>query len=389
MLPLYIYKNYFYINLLKREIAMNNLRKNLLNEAKRVVIKIGSKILIDENNKTVNLQFIKRLASSVALLQRSGKEIAIVSSGAVGTGMARLGYSEKPQNIADKQVCASVGQIDLMHAYRNAFEKENVTVGQILLSADDFRNRSRYKNLQNTMNAMLKHKIIPVINENDCVAVSEIKVGDNDKLSSDVALFWNADLLLLFTDEDGLFDSNPKTNSNARLLNFVPEITNEILSFAGKPNSAGSSVSTGGMYSKLEAVRSAVQSGCNAFLANGAKILPHNVLLENAVGTLFLGKTKKLASRKKWLSFISTPKGSITIDDGTVNAIRNKNASILPVGITNISGKFYAKDLINVKDINDNKIARGISRFDSESLRSIIRTKNQKEAIHKNDLVVF
>jgi len=368
---------------------MSDLRKNLLAETHRIVIKIGSKVLIDTNNKGVNLTFMKKLAESVAVLQKAGKEVAIVSSGAVGTGMARLGYSKKPEIIADKQVCAAVGQIDLMHDYRDAFAHEKMAVGQILLSADDFRDRNRYKNLQNTMNSMLKHKVIPVINENDSVAVSEIKVGDNDKLSSDVALFWNADLLLLFTDEDGLFDSNPKTNPNARLLNLVPEVTTEILSLAGKPGKAGSAVSTGGMHSKLEAVRAAVRSGCNAFLANGTKVFPHEVMFENATGTLFLGNAKKLASRKKWLSFVSTPKGSITIDDGGVNAIRNKNASILPVGITSVSGKFSEKDLIDVKDSQGNKIARGISRFDSNDLRKVVKTKNQKEAIHKNDLVVF
>jgi glutamate 5-kinase len=368
---------------------MSDLRKNLLAETKRIVIKIGSKVLVDTSNKGVNSTFIKKLAESVAILRNAGKEIAIVSSGAVGGGMARLGYAKKPREIADKQVCAAVGQIDLMHAYREAFEKEKIAVGQILLSADDFRTRSRYQNMQNMFSSMFKHKIIPVINENDSVAVAEIKVGDNDKLSSDVAMFWNADLLLLFTDEDGLFDSNPKTNSKARLLNLVPEITSEVLNLAGKPGEAGSDVSTGGMHSKLEAVRAVTRSGCNAFLANGTKVLPHEVLLENAAGTLFLGNAKKLASRKKWLSFVSTPKGSITIDDGGVNAIRKKNASILPVGITSVSGKFSEKDLIDVKDLKGNKIARGISRFDSEGMRKAAGAKNQKEAVHKNDLVVF
>ncbi|MDR2732023.1 MAG: glutamate 5-kinase [Fibromonadaceae bacterium] len=368
---------------------MSDLRKNLLAEAKRIVIKIGSRILLDAGSKGVNLGFIKKFAESAAALRLAGKEIVIVSSGAVGAGMARLGYAKKPGNIADRQVCAAVGQIDLMHAYREAFEKEKMAVGQILLSAEDFRNRNRYKNLQNTLNSMLKHKIIPIINENDSVAVAEIKVGDNDKLSSDVALFWNADLLLLFTDENGLFDSNPKTNPNARLLNLVPEVTAEILSLAGKPGDAGSAVSTGGMHSKLEAVRAVTRSGCNAFLANGTKILPSEILSGNAVGTLFLGNAKKLGSRKKWLSFVSTPKGSITIDDGGVNAIRKKNASVLPVGITGIHGHFSVKDLIDVKDLKGNKVARGISRFNSESLRKAIGMKNQKEAVHKNDLVVF
>jgi len=367
---------------------MSDLRKNLLAETKRIVIKLGSRVLVEAGTRGVNTAFINRLAESVAVLQEAGKEIAIVTSGAIGIGMGRMGYSKKPDNIADKQVCAAVGQIDLMHAYRNAFEKQKIAVGQILLSADDFRDRNRYKNLQNILISMLKHKTIPVINENDSVVVSEIKVGDNDKLSSDVALFWNADLLLLFTDEDGLFDSNPKTNASARLLNLVPEVNSEILNLA-KPGEAGSAVSTGGMYSKLEAVRAVTRSGCNAFLANGTKVLPHEVLFENALGTLFLGNAKKLASRKKWLSFVSTPKGSITIDDGGVNAIRKKHASILPVGVVSVSGNFSMKDLIDVKDVNGNKIARGISKYDSRELKKVMRMKNLDEAIHKNDLVVF
>ena len=198
-----------------------------------------------------------------------------------------LGYSQKPDNIADKQACAAVGQIDLMHAYRNAFEKENLVVGQILLSAHDFKYKNRSDNLRNTLNSMLSHKIIPVINENDSVAVAEIKVGDNDKLSSDVAIFWNADLLLLFTDEDGLFDSNPKTNPKAKLIDFVPEVTENILSLAGNPGESGSAVSTGGMYSKLQAVQAVTAAGCNAFLANGTKLFPHQILFEDAAGTMF------------------------------------------------------------------------------------------------------
>ncbi|GHV13833.1 hypothetical protein AGMMS49938_08970 [Fibrobacterales bacterium] len=261
-------------------------KKLILAKAKRIVIKLGSRILIDGDNKGVNLRFVEKLAESVARLKKTGKEIVIVSSGAVGCGMVRLGYKAKPENIADKQACAAVGQIDLMHAYRDAFEKDNLSVGQILLSADDFTKTDRRDNLHNTLESMLLHGVIPIINENDSVAVAEIKIGDNDKLSSEVALFWKADLLILFTDEDGLFDSNPKTNPNAHLIEFVPEITDEILSLAGKAGESGSAVSTGGMHSKLEAVAMVVRAGCSAFLANGTKVLPHEVF-EGTKGTLF------------------------------------------------------------------------------------------------------
>jgi glutamate 5-kinase len=209
--------------------------------------------------------------------------------------MAKLGYEKKPAVIPEKQACAAVGQIELMHTYSEEFAKCNMSVGQILLSAEDFRSRDRYKNLQNMIKVMLAKKIVPIINENDSLATAEIKVGDNDKLSSDVALFLDADLLLIFTDEDGLFDANPKTNPNARLLRFVPEINSEIMALAGKPDAAGSAVSTGGMYSKLKSIRAVVKSGCNAFLANGKRVFPHQVFYENAPGTLFTGSSKKLA----------------------------------------------------------------------------------------------
>ena len=176
---------------------MSELRKNILNEAHRIVVKIGSRILVDSAKGGVRSRYIQKLADSVSRLMEAGKEVVIVTSGAVGTGMAQLGYKEKPTIIAEKQACAAVGQIDLMYAYREMFSWVDLSVGQILLSADDFRDRARYKNLQNTIKAMLARKIVPIINENDSLAVAEIKVGDNDKLSSDVALFLDADLLLI------------------------------------------------------------------------------------------------------------------------------------------------------------------------------------------------
>ena len=379
---------------------MSELRKNILDEARRIVVKIGSRILVDSERGGVRTRYIQKLADSVARLMEAGKEVVIVTSGAVGTGMAELGYKEKPTVIAEKQACAAVGQIDLMYAYREMFRWVELSVGQILLSADDFRDRNRYKNLQNVIKAMLARKIVPIINENDSLAVAEIKVGDNDKLSSDVALFLDADLLLIFTDEDGLFDDNPKKNPNARLLNFVPEITPAVLALAGKPGEAGSAVSTGGMRSKLEAIRNVTKSGANAFLANGMKVLPHQVFFENANGTLFAASKNKLNSRQRWLSFITTPRGSVTIDNGGVKALREKNSSLLPVGVVSVQKHFDKGDLIEVFDEQKNPVARGVAKFDSETLKLVMRKKTAQvheilgknvadELIHKNDLVVF
>ena len=379
---------------------MSELRKNILDESKRVVIKIGSRILVDSAKCCVRSRYIQRLADSVAQLMEAGKEVVLVTSGAVATGMAELGYKEKPTVMAEKQACAAVGQIDLIYAYREMFRWVQLSVGQILLSADDFRNRQRYKNLQNTIEAMLAHKIVPIINENDSLAVAEIKVGDNDKLSSDVALFLDADLLLIFTDENGLFDDNPKKNPKARLLRFVPEITPAVLALAGKPGEAGSAVSTGGMRSKLEAIRNVTKSGCNAFLANGLKVLPHEVVFENAEGTFFAASKKKLNSRQRWLSFVNTPRGSVLVDDGGVKALREKHSSLLPVGVVQVQKHFDKGDLIEVLDLAKNPVARGVAKFDSETLKLVMKKKTSQvkeflgkdfpeELIHKNDLVVF
>ena len=379
---------------------MSELRKNILDESKRVVIKIGSRILVDSAKCCVRTRYIQRLADSVAQLMEAGKEVVLVTSGAVATGMAELGYKEKPTVMAEKQACAAVGQIDLIYAYREMFRWVQLSVGQILLSADDFRNRQRYKNLQNTIEAMLAHKIVPIINENDSLAVAEIKVGDNDKLSSDVALFLDADLLLIFTDENGLFDDNPKKNPKARLLRFVPEITPAVLALAGKPGEAGSAVSTGGMRSKLEAIRNVTKSGCNAFLANGLKVLPHEVVFENAEGTFFAASKKKLNSRQRWLSSVTTPRGSVLVDDGGVKALREKHSSLLPVGVVQVQKHFDKGDLIEVLDLAKNPVARGVAKFDSETLKLVMKKKTSQvkeflgkdfpeELIHKNDLVVF
>ena len=338
---------------------MSELRRNILGEAKRIVIKLRSRILVDSVRCGVRTSFIQKFAHSVAKLVEDGKEVIVVTSGAVGTGMAILGYDEKPKVLAEKQACAAVGQIDLMYVYREMFLGNGIAVGQILLSADDFRDRVRYKNLQNTLKTMISKKIIPLINENDSLVVKELNgIGDNDKLSSDVALFFDADLLVVFTDEDGLFDDNPKKNPKARLLRFVPEITPDIIALTGKPGENGSAVSTGGMRSKVESIRAVVKSGCNAFLANGMKVLPHEIIYGDAVGTLFIGSHKKLGSRKRWLSFVSTPSGSVVVDDGCAEALRKKHSSLLPVGVVAVQKQFKAGDLIEVLSQQGERLAR-------------------------------
>jgi glutamate 5-kinase len=361
---------------------ISELRKQILTETKRLVVKVGSKLLVDLDNGGIRVAQINRLVGSLAKLHNAGYEVVLVTSGAVGAGMDALGLKTKPTNLSEKQACAALGQIKLMHIYQQAFKKRNIHAGQILLSADDFRNRDRYRNIQNTFKALLAKKIIPVINENDSVAVDEIKVGDNDKLSADVAQFLDADLLILFTDEDGLYDKNPRRFNDARLIPVVAEITAEILEGAG---SAGSAISTGGMKSKLEAINEVIKAGCSAVLANGNTVLPDEIMKGKRVGTLFLGNPKKWPARKKWLAFVSKPKAKLMIDAGAVIALREKNSSLLSMGVKSLKGKFEKGDLVEISDENGAKIARGIANLGHTEMDNTMR----QLIIHKNNMVLL
>jgi len=379
---------------------VSELRKKILNETRRVVMKFGSRVLVDSEAGGIREKSIRRIVGSVSKLHQAGQQVVIVSSGAVGAGMSILGYSEKPRRLDEKQACAAVGQIKLMHTWKSAFMRKGIHAAQILLSAEDFRDRARYKNIQNTVQALLRKGVIPIINENDTVAVQEIKVGDNDKLSADVTHFLNADLLMLFTDEDGLYDSNPKKNPDARLLHLVPEITDDVMKLAGKKGEGGSLISTGGMYSKLEAVREVTRAGGNAVLANGMSVLPHQILSGKLLGTLFLGQPKKISSRGKWLRFVSTPSGVITVDAGGARALAERNSSLLAVGITGVSGVFNRKALVEVVDAEKRRIARGITNFSSQDIddlqgkssaeiRKISGGRLAEEVIHRNNMVLL
>jgi glutamate 5-kinase len=366
---------------------------------KRTVIKVGTSTLTYENGK-INYRRIEALCKVLADLQNMGEDILLVSSGAIGVGMGKAGLDARPTETKKKQALAAIGQCELMFMYDKLFGEYNHTVAQILLTRYAVDTDHQKQNIINTIDELLNMNIIPIINENDSLAVAEIKVGDNDKLSSDVALFLDADLLLIFTDEDGLFDDNPKKNSKARLLRFIPEITPAVLALAGAPGETGSAVSTGGMRSKLEAIRAVVNSGANAFLANGMKVLPHEVLFENALGTLFAGKKQKMNSRRRWLSFVSTPKGSVIVDKGGVKALQKNHSSLLPVGVIQVGKHFDAGDLIEILDESGNRIARGIAQYGSDNLilvlgkktpmvREILGSDIPEELVHKNDLVLF
>ncbi len=375
---------------------MDQKRKDILSKVKRVVIKAGSRLLVDMEKGGVNSEMIQKICSSVANIRRNGVEVVLVSSGAVGAGMAVLGINERPKKLENIQSCASVGQIKLIRIYEEYFQSEGFHVGQVLLTAEDFRIRDRYLNINNTIHSMLRHSIIPIINENDSVSIEEIKVGDNDKLSADVTQFLETDLLIILTDEDGLFDKNPKEFPDAKLISSVKEITPDIEKLAGK---AGSIISTGGMKSKLEAIRQASSAGCNVILANGFKTSPEDILNGEKVGTLFLGSETKISQKKKWLSYVSNTVGRLTVDQGGTRALQQKNSSLLFVGIKKVEGIFQKGALVDICDTQGTIFGRGITDFNNDEISSLIGKKSEEvsklypqrpnQVIHKDNLVLL
>jgi glutamate 5-kinase len=370
--------------------------KNIIGTRNRVVIKIGTNLLADKI-KGVNPAKIDEIATSVSFLRSLGKDVAIVSSGAIGAGVAALKLPARPKSIPEKQATAAVGQPLLMEAYETAFRKQRIEIAQILLTKDDFVNRGRYVNAKNTFSVLFEKGVVPVVNENDSVAVEEIKLGDNDNLSALVANLIEADLLVILSDIDGLYTDDPQKNSNAELIPVVEKITPQIEKLAKK---SGSDLSSGGMITKLQAARRCVSAGIAMIIANG--IHPREIeeiFSGNFKGTLFLPRQSNLNVRKKWIGFISHSKGYIIIDNGAKEAVLKKQKSLLPSGILEVHGDFKANDTITVKDIEGVEIAKGVSAYSSVDLEAIkgkktseigkiLRSATFDEVIHKDNLVI-
>jgi glutamate 5-kinase len=376
----------------------------ILSESKRIVIKLGSRILTEETPNTpvekgLSIKRIKQVAQFVSKLRSLGKEVVIVSSGAVGAGMGLLGFDKKPKSLQDKQACAALGQVKLMNLYSESFLAQDLNVGQLLVSAQDFRRREQYTNIKNTTFALLELGIVPIFNENDSVATDEIKVGDNDKLSADVSHLLSADLLILFSDEDGFFDSNPKKNPEAKLFDVIEEVNEDILGLADE--GAGSEVSTGGMKTKLQAIYAASLTKCNVILANGFTSINETLFSDPNKGTLFLSQNNDLSSRQKWLGYASTASFFVMVDEGAEKALKNTAASLLVMGVMSFNGDFTKGDLIDICNLKGETIARGTSTYHWKDLAYIIKEPKEKlvailekiklpiELIHRNDMMLL
>jgi glutamate 5-kinase len=371
-------------------------RENLFG-AKRIVVKLGTSTLTHSNGK-LNLFRIEKLIRELSDIVNSGKEIILVTSGAVGVGMDRLGLKEKPKTIPEKQAAAAVGQGILMHIYEKLFGEYGQTVAQVLLTREDSVNRKRYANSRNTLLMLLQMGVIPVINENDVVAVDELKIGDNDTLSATVAGIVDADLLVILSDVAGVYTDNPSKNPAAKLIELITDITPEIEALSGEP---GSLHGTGGMYTKIQAAKIAMSSGMAMVIALSSREgVLRDILNGEVVGTLFLPKENGLHIRKRWLAFGSRIRGSVTIDKGCEQALLEDGSSLLAAGIIAVTGSFDQGNTIRVLTICGQEIARGlvnysasdiekIKGYHTQEIAAILGNKPYDEVIHRDNLALL
>lgn len=373
------------------------LTRENLRQLRRVVVKVGSSTLTHHTGQ-LNYGRIERLVRELADLANQGKELILVTSGAVSAGMGRLQLTEKPRTIPEKQAAAAVGQGILMHTYEKLFAEYGQVVAQVLLTREDSVDRRRYLNSRHTLQTLLARRVIPIVNENDAVAIDELKIGDNDTLSALVAGIVDAALLVLLSDVDGLYDKNPQEHHDARLIPVVTGITPEIAALAGGP---GTARGTGGMYTKLQAARIAAKSGVAMVIASGARDgVLRDIVAGQDVGTLFVPQENPLHVRKRWIAFGSRVRGSIAVDEGCARAIVEHGSSLLPSGIVGVDNDFAPGSIVRVLAADGREIARGITNYSAADVRRIMGAHSQDiadilggktydEVIHRDNLVAL
>jgi len=357
-------------------------RAEILANAHRVVIKLGTAVLINEEGGIALSRFYS-FVEDIARLKHSGKQVLVVTSGAIGLGVRSLGLAKRPKELPAKQACAAVGQSRLMSLYSDAFATLDVVTAQLLLTEDDFANRKRYLNLRSTINTLLDLKALPIINENDTVATAELEAldgtpkkvnfGDNDKLSALVASKVEADLLVILTDVDGLFTANPRLDKDARLIPVVDQVTPELeLALCGTDkNTAGSQVGRGGMKTKLEAAKVATHSGCATIIANGKEPgIISKVFNGEEKGTVFLPGTG-MTGKLRWIAYATTVSSSLIVNDGAREALVKRKASLLAAGVTKVQGQFERGDVVSIVDSSGKEFARGIVNYSSTEAQRI------------------
>ena len=365
----------------------------LLKNSKIIVIKIGSSLIVDQNKKIRN-KWLSSFTKDIHKLKSNGKKIIIVSSGAIALGCKKMNYNKKNLKLDKSQAIASIGQIELMNLFSKTFSKFKLNISQILLTLDDTEERRRSINAKRTFENLFKLNYIPVVNENDTIATSEIKYGDNDRLASRVAQITNADTLILLSDVDGLFTKNPKIFKDAKLIRKINNIDKDIKNITIK---GMTELGSGGMNTKIEAAKICNLAGCNMVIANGLYLNPINQIEKKNNCTWFISKISKLHARKKWIISSVSPKGELIIDDGAKTALIS-GKSLLAAGIKKVSGKFKKGDHIKILDNKKKEFARGLSSFSSEEINKIIGVHSNEiqkilgyvsksEVVHKDDMV--
>lgn len=386
-----------------------DIRKEILKGLKRVVIKVGSSIIAKREKRKnefadgLSASNVRLLAQIIRQIVDQNCEVVLVSSGAIMAGRERLDLHRADLSIPEKQACAAIGQSYLMHTYEKKFEKEGIKVAQILLGHDDLRNRKRFLNAKHTLEALLEHKVIPIINENDSVTIDEIKIGDNDTLSATVACLLNAQLLIILSDVDGLFSRDPSSkmregDAPMKIIEHVDCITQKIEKLAG---GSKSKVTVGGMYTKILAAKQTMSFGIPTLIVNGFdKSIAEKIYKGKSVGTLFWAGREKIKKRKHWIAHTLKPSGKITIDSGAEKAILSRGKSLLPAGVIKVEGKFEFGNAVRILGEDGKEIARGLVNYNFRDLDSImgmrtsavrkIFSKNfYNEVIHRDDLTLL
>ena len=375
-------------------VAINRARDKL-QTAQIVIIKVGSALLVDEQQNRINEEWLAGMAADIASLHAAGKSVVVVSSGAIALGQQGLGLRGTGLRLEEKQAAAATGQVILANAWMMALAKHNITTAQILLSPDDTETRRRHLNARATMKTLLELKSVPVVNENDTVTTAEIRYGDNDRLAARVAAMLSADMLCLLSDVDGLYTENPALNSAATHLAEIDALTPEVLKMAGSANAAYAS---GGMVTKLEAARIATKAGCDMVICDGRPLGPLSKLRDGARSTLFHAGASPLTARKQWIAGALSPKGCLTVDAGALGALR-KGRSLLPAGVVAVEGEFERGDLIAIHNQAGAVIGHGLSAYSavdaniicghkSREIETLLGYRGRDEIIHADNLVM-
>jgi glutamate 5-kinase len=368
-----------------------------LQAARRIVVKVGTSTLTHPNGK-LNFSRIEGLVRELADAVNAGKQILLVSSGAVGAGMDRLGWKEKPKTIPEKQAAAAVGQGILMHTYEKLFAEYGQVVAQVLLTREDSVNRRRYANSRNTLLTLLNIGVIPIINENDAVSIDELKIGDNDTLSANVAAIVDADVLIILSDVEGVYSANPQTDPQARLLPEIADVTPEVEAMCG---GAGTMRGTGGMLTKMAAARMAMNSGIVMIIASGGRDgAVQSILAGKPIGTLFPPRQNRLQFRKRWLAFGARIKGRLKVDKGCAQALLSNGSSLLAAGVKEVEGNFEQGSTVSILNPEGWEIARGLVNYSTDDVRKIMGAhtheiaeilghKPYDEVVHRDNLVLL